>query len=139
MARGIEFRCPHCSNAVRVPADLAGQAGRCPSCEGMLRVPDTPANVDLSSQSARNPFAVAPSMRGSSQEAAPRVKPTWLELAAVAIAPLIPCLGMLLGIVALIVNRLSGRSIALPGFAIGLATLTGLIYAGIVYAIQLTQ
>ncbi|MCA8922157.1 MAG: hypothetical protein KDD82_10140 [Planctomycetes bacterium] len=129
MSRGIEFRCPHCSKTVRVPAELAGEAGRCPSCEGMLRVPSMAPNVDLSSQSARTPFGKL--SVGQDLPEVERAAPPWIELVAVGLAPLIPCMGLLLGGVALLLAKTKGRSSTLAWFAVGLSLLTGLIYTGI--------
>ena len=141
MPRGIEFRCPHCSATVRVPVELAGQAGRCPFCERMLRVPETESNVDLSSQSARNPFTV--SEGGLSLPAEEEQAKTWvdtaaavLEFVAVGAAPLVPCAGLVLGLLALGFAKARGRPLALPAFAVGLSLVLGLIYGGVMFAIQ---
>jgi len=35
----VEFDCPMCGDAIKMPADLAGKQGQCPACRNIIKVP----------------------------------------------------------------------------------------------------
>lgn len=43
----IEFNCPYCSAAIRVPDKHAGKRGKCPKCETQLIVPSLPMGTQF--------------------------------------------------------------------------------------------
>lgn len=63
----IEFHCPYCTAAVRVPDSAAGKNGRCPACQTLVRIP----SVRPPSQQPPAPTAQADVPQVSEQAAPP--------------------------------------------------------------------
>ena len=51
----MKVNCPHCSQPLEVPAELAGQTIPCPSCEGLLSLPAPAVVTEASSARAGLP------------------------------------------------------------------------------------
>ena len=56
----IEFNCPQCGAAIRVPDAAAGAKGSCPACQTKLLVPQVPVPPPVSPQQPIVPPPVAP-------------------------------------------------------------------------------
>lgn len=57
----IDFSCPHCGQAIRVPDESAGRSGRCPKCKQPVTVPSPAASAASAPPVAHlSPFQDAP-------------------------------------------------------------------------------
>ncbi len=61
----IEFNCPYCTAAIRVPDAYAGKQGRCPKCDTKLRIPSVPLPNQPTAGSPASPASAASSLATS--------------------------------------------------------------------------
>lgn len=80
----IQFQCPHCEAAIRVPDTAGGKKGRCPQCGRSLLVPFVPTQGEMPDNAAGDPPPAPPA--GSVSGGAPP-SPVPVESPPVPVAP----------------------------------------------------
>jgi len=120
----IQFTCDQCGAAVRVSDDHAGQPGRCPKCDAALTIPATSTGAE-----APPPHGAPPAPPGMPVPAPLPVAQGGKALAVCSlvfgILAIIPLLGLVFGLVALILGIVSlarqkpGTGMAVAGLVLG--------------------
>lgn len=81
----IEFLCPHCETAVRVPDAAAGRKGKCPQCQAVVRVPTI--EIPAATPTAPPEAASSPAVEATDAAEAPG-RPEWMSPPAAATEPI---------------------------------------------------